>query len=105
MQAHILGFPRIGAARELKFALESYWSGKSDRAALEQTGRDLRARHWAQQQAAGLDFVTVGDFAFYDQVLNTSALLGAIPARFRDHVAQSKLRYQLERRLTEVELR
>lgn len=85
MQAHILGFPRIGAARELKFALESYWAGKTDRAALEQTGRDLRARHWAQQQAAGLDFVTVGDFAFYDQVLNTSALLGAIPARFRDH--------------------
>ncbi len=85
MQAHILGFPRIGAARELKFALESYWAGKSDRAALEQTGRDLRARHWAQQQAAGLDFVTVGDFAFYDQVLNTSALLGAIPARFREH--------------------
>ncbi len=85
MQAHILGFPRIGAARELKFALESYWAGKSDRAALEQTGRDLRARHWAHQQAAGLDFVTVGDFAFYDQVLNTSALLGAIPARFQDH--------------------
>ncbi|MFZ5561173.1 MAG: 5-methyltetrahydropteroyltriglutamate--homocysteine S-methyltransferase [Pseudomonadota bacterium] len=82
MKAHILGFPRIGADRELKKAVEAYWAGKSSRDELEQAGRELRARHWAAQAAAGLDVVTVGDFAFYDHVLNTSALLGVIPARF-----------------------
>jgi len=82
MKAHILGFPRIGGDRELKKAQEAYWAGKSSRDELEAVGRELRARHWALQAAAGLDFVTVGDFAFYDQVLNHSALVGAIPERF-----------------------
>ncbi len=89
MQAHVLGFPRIGAARELKVVLEAYWAGKIERTELEQTAAKLRARHWAQQRDAGLDFVTVGDFAYYDQVLNTSALVGAIPPRFRDHDART----------------
>lgn len=80
--AHILGFPRIGAQRELKFALESFWRGDTDQAALESSGRELRARHWALQAQAGMDFVTVGDFAWYDQVLNTLAMLGALPERF-----------------------
>src|SRR5207245_8443899 len=80
---HTLGFPRIGAQRELKFALESFWRGDTAEAALQQTGRDLRARHWAVQAAAGMDLVAVGDFAWYDQVLNTLALLGAIPSRFK----------------------
>ncbi|MGH8493874.1 MAG: 5-methyltetrahydropteroyltriglutamate--homocysteine S-methyltransferase [Moraxellaceae bacterium] len=82
MKAHILGFPRIGADRELKKAVEAYWGGKSDLATLEHKGAELRARHWGQQADAGLDYVTVGDFAFYDQVLATSALVGAVPARF-----------------------
>ena len=82
MKAHILGFPRVGADRELKRAVEAYWAGKSDLATLERAGASLRARHWAQQADAGLDYVTAGDFAFYDQVLATSALLGAVPARF-----------------------
>lgn len=80
--AHILGFPRIGAHRELKFAQESFWKGASDEAALRATGVMLRARHWQVQADAGLDFVTVGDFAWYDQILGTLALLGAIPSRF-----------------------
>lgn len=80
--AHILGFPRIGARRELKSALESFWGGTGNDAQLLETGRQLRMRHWALQAQARLDFVTVGDFAFYDQVLNTLALLGAIPERF-----------------------
>ncbi|MDB5802090.1 MAG: metE [Rhodocyclales bacterium] len=79
---HILGYPRIGAKRELKQALESFWSGQSDESALKATGRALRARHWQTQQAAGLDFVTVGDFAWYDQVLQTLALFNALPTRF-----------------------
>jgi 5-methyltetrahydropteroyltriglutamate--homocysteine methyltransferase len=80
--AHTLGFPRIGAQRELKFALESFWRGDITEAVLQNTGHELRARHWAAQKAAGLDFVTVGDFAWYDQVLNTLALLGATPGRY-----------------------
>jgi 5-methyltetrahydropteroyltriglutamate--homocysteine methyltransferase len=79
---HTLGFPRIGARRELKTALEAYWRGDADLAALEQTGRELRARHWAQQAGAGLDLVTVGDFAYYDQVANHIQLFGCEPGRF-----------------------
>jgi 5-methyltetrahydropteroyltriglutamate--homocysteine methyltransferase len=80
--SHILGYPRIGARREIKKATEAYWQGECSREVLEQTGRDLRLRHWQAQQAAGLDMVSVGDFAFYDQVLNVSVLLGAVPERF-----------------------
>ncbi|WP_251977295.1 5-methyltetrahydropteroyltriglutamate--homocysteine S-methyltransferase [Salinicola avicenniae] len=79
---HTLGYPRIGAQRELKRAVESYWKGESDAAALEREGARLRHAHWQAQRDAGLDMVTVGDFAFYDQVLNVSTLLGAIPPRF-----------------------
>ena len=78
---HNLGFPRIGAKRELKFALESYWKGESSRAALLATGAQLRQRHWQQQ--AGLDLVPVGDFSFYDQVLDMSFTLGNLPERVR----------------------
>ena len=84
---HILGFPRIGADRELKTAVESYWQGRSTRSELEAQARSLRARHWAHQREAGLDFVTVGDFAYYDHVLELSGLLGVIPARFGEHAA------------------
>ncbi|MCL4770507.1 MAG: 5-methyltetrahydropteroyltriglutamate--homocysteine S-methyltransferase [Burkholderiaceae bacterium] len=76
---HNLGFPRIGAKRELKFALESYWKGESSRDELQSLGAQLRQQHWQQQ--AGLDWVPVGDFSFYDQVLDMSFLLGNLPAR------------------------
>lgn len=79
---HNLGFPRIGADRELKRAQEAYWSGKIDQASLREVGRELRARHWALQAQAGLNTVPVGDFAWYDQILEWSTTLGAIPARF-----------------------
>ncbi|HHJ15683.1 MAG TPA: 5-methyltetrahydropteroyltriglutamate--homocysteine S-methyltransferase, partial [Gammaproteobacteria bacterium] len=79
---HNPGFPRIGAQRELKRALESYWGGESSREDLEQAGRTLRARHWAVQARAGLDLIPVGDFSWYDQVLDMSCLLGAVPPRF-----------------------
>ncbi len=78
---HNLGFPRIGGRRELKFALESYWKGESSRDALKVLGTQLRQRHWADQ--AGLDFVPVGDFSFYDQVLDMSFTLGNLPERVR----------------------
>ncbi|MBK1671707.1 5-methyltetrahydropteroyltriglutamate--homocysteine S-methyltransferase [Ectothiorhodospira shaposhnikovii] len=76
---HNLGFPRIGARRELKFALESYWKGESSLDALKAVGAQLRARHWEDQ--AGLDLVPVGDFAFYDQMLDMSFTLGNLPER------------------------
>jgi len=80
--AHILGFPRIGARRELKTAVEAHWKGQLDEAGLRAVGRELRGRHWALQQAAGLDCVAVGDFAFYDHLHNATALFSAAPARF-----------------------
>ncbi|MFP5414189.1 MAG: 5-methyltetrahydropteroyltriglutamate--homocysteine S-methyltransferase [Gammaproteobacteria bacterium] len=80
--AHNLGFPRIGRSRELKWALEAYWRGDLDQSELELRGRELRRRHWELQRAAGLDLVPVGDFSWYDQVLDLTALLGVIPARF-----------------------
>ncbi len=79
---HNLGFPRIGARRELKFALESYWKDQSSRDELKATAATLRQRHWAQQ--AELDLVPVGDFSFYDQVLDMSCTLGNLPERVRD---------------------
>ena len=78
---HNLGFPRIGANRELKFALESYWKGASTRDTLKDLGTQLRKRHWRNQ--AGLDLIPVGDFSFYDQVLDMSFMLGNLPERVR----------------------
>jgi 5-methyltetrahydropteroyltriglutamate--homocysteine methyltransferase len=76
---HNLGFPRIGAKRELKFALESYWKGESSLGELKALGAQLRQRHWAHQADLGL--AAVGDFAFYDQVLDMSFTLGNLPER------------------------
>ncbi len=80
---HNLGFPRIGADRELKKALESYWRGDINQSQLEDIGRELRRAHWQIQADAGLDLIPTGDFAWYDQVLTLSATLGNIPLRHR----------------------
>ncbi|PWE15866.1 5-methyltetrahydropteroyltriglutamate--homocysteine S-methyltransferase [Alcaligenes faecalis] len=79
---HNLGFPRMGEQRELKRSLEAYWAGQLSQQELLGTGKALRARHWDLQSKAGLDTVPVGDFAWYDQILEWSTLLGAVPARF-----------------------
>ena len=76
---HNLGFPRIGTKRELKFALEKFWQKKIPVEQLQNTAQELRKKHWQHQQA--LSFVPVGDFSFYDQVLDTSFLLGNVPDR------------------------
>ena len=81
--AHNLGFPRIGRDRELKKALEAYWQGELDEAGLRAVGRQLRAAHWQAQRDAGIELLPVGDFAWYDQVLGHSLLLGVVPERFR----------------------
>ena len=82
VRAHNLGFPRIGVERELKKSLEAYWRGDEDAQALDTTGSTLRQRHWQLQADKGLDLVPTGDFSYYDQVLDMSTLLGAIPERF-----------------------
>lgn len=81
--AHSLGFPRIGADRELKKALEAYWKGDLSEDELRQIGRQLRAAHWQLQADAGIDLLPVGDFAWFDQVLTHSLMFGVVPERFR----------------------
>src|SRR5438132_772703 len=80
--AHNLGFPPLGPNRELKRATEGYWSGKVPRADLLRTGATLRAAHWRLQRDAGLDLIPSNDFAYYDRVLDTCAMVGAVPARY-----------------------
>ena len=79
---HVLGFPRIGANRELKWALEKYWSGLLTENDLKGTAKGLRSRHWEEQRSSGLSFVTTNDFSFYDHVLDTACTFGLIPERF-----------------------
>lgn len=76
---HNLGFPRIGAQRQLKFALETYWKSQSSKEELETVASNLRQTHWKNQSK--LNFVPVGDFSFYDQVLDMSFVLGNVPIR------------------------
>ena len=83
MSSYIVGFPRIGEKRELKFALESYWAGKSDFSEVESVAKELRARHWKYQKDAGIDLISVNDFSLYDNMLDMAITLGAIPARFK----------------------
>ena len=79
---HLSGYPRIGAKRELKFAVEAFWKGNTSEAELQQVAANIRRSNWATQQAAGADLLPVGDFSFYDHVLDMQVALGCIPARF-----------------------
>jgi 5-methyltetrahydropteroyltriglutamate--homocysteine methyltransferase len=90
IRTHNLGFPRIGSHRQLKFALESYWRGSINENDLQQLGQTLRQANWQLQ--GDLDYLPVGDFSFYDHVLDTSALVGNLPSR-SDANASSLDRY------------
>ncbi|WP_430331070.1 5-methyltetrahydropteroyltriglutamate--homocysteine S-methyltransferase [Rhodococcus sp. ACT016] len=79
--ATVLGSPRIGPRRELKKAVESYWAGNVDAAALESVGKDLRRQTWTELVDAGIDSVPVNTFSYYDQMLDTAVMLGALPER------------------------
>ncbi|NEW49669.1 5-methyltetrahydropteroyltriglutamate--homocysteine S-methyltransferase [Nocardia cyriacigeorgica] len=79
--ATVLGLPRVGPRRELKRATESYWAGRIGADQLHDTARELRRSQYAELLAAGLDSVPVGTFSYYDQVLDTAVLLGALPPR------------------------
>lgn len=91
--SHILGFPRIGLNRELKKGQESYWKKEISYRDLTKIGYELRNKNWLKQKKLGLDFITVGDFAWYDHVLTMSMMLGNIPKRFE------KLNYKKEKKL------
>ena len=87
-----LGTPRIGPRRELKIALESFWSGKSDEKALLETATGLRAANWARQKSLGVTVIPSNDFSFYDQVLDTSVMVGAIRKSMAGKAARSRFR-------------
>lgn len=91
IRLHSLGLPRIGKNRELKRALESYWKGNISEDELERQGRNIRMENWQLQKQNGLDMVNVGDFSFYDHVLDTSFLLGHLPRRFENATVSSEL--------------
>ena len=77
-----LGFPPMGAARELKRATEGYWSSKVSLEQLLATGAELRRRHWQLQRDIGVDRIPANDFSFYDRMLDTCAMVGAVPPRY-----------------------
>lgn len=79
----VLGFPRIGAKRELKKVTEGYWNGKVSAEELQKTGKELRAHNWKLQKDAGVDIIASNDFSFYDQILDASQLFNVIPERYR----------------------
>lgn len=79
----LLGYPRIGAKRELKHALESYWSEEATAEQLLSTATQLRSRHWTSQREAGIDVLPCNDFSLYDTVLDTAVMVGAVPERFQ----------------------
>ena len=79
---HLSGYPRIGAKRELKFAVEAFWKGAKTEAELQSVAAEIRRLNWAAQKAAGADLLPVGDFSFYDHVLDLLCALGGIPKRF-----------------------
>ncbi|KAK6126571.1 LOW QUALITY PROTEIN: hypothetical protein DH2020_039682 [Rehmannia glutinosa] len=82
MASHIVGYPCMGPKRELKFALESFWDGKSSAEDLEKVAADLRASIWKQMSGAGIKYIPSNTFSYYDQMLDTTAMLGAVPPRY-----------------------
>ena len=84
MKTSVIGFPRVGTLRELKFASEKYFRHEITAQELTDIAADLRHRHWVTQVAAGIDFIPCNDFSFYDIVLDTAVLLGIVPKRYRE---------------------
>lgn len=84
MKTSVIGFPRVGTLRELKFASEKYFRHEITAQELTGIAADLRHRHWMTQVAAGIGFIPCNDFSFYDIVLDTAVLLGIVPKRYRE---------------------
>ena len=81
-KSFVTGFPRIGEQRELKFALENFWAGKSSFGEVQKVASELKKRHWGYQLEAKVDLISVNDFSYYDLMLDNIITFGAIPPRF-----------------------
>lgn len=84
MQTAVIGYPRIGTLRELKFASEQYFRKEIEAGELLQTAKDLRKTHWLTQKEAGISFISCNDFSFYDNMLDTAVLFGIVPKRYKE---------------------
>ncbi len=82
MQTSVIGYPRVGALRELKFATEKYFRGEINEQDLQQTAKDIRRTQWQRQKDAGIDLIPSNDFSFYDNVLDTAVLFHIVPQRY-----------------------
>ena len=91
-----LGYPRVGALRELKKASEAYWAGQFTRDELFAVARQIRISNWKTQVDAGIDLIPCNDFSFYDQVLDTSLMLGVIPERYTPVLTQNKANTEID---------
>ena len=96
LKTNNLGYPRIGALRELKKANEAYWAKKIDQQELLQAARTIREGNWKTQQEAGIDLIPSNDFSFYDQVLDLTLTVGAIPARYQGFALEGASSYNLD---------
>ena len=83
MQTSIIGYPRVGTLRELKFATEKFFKQEISETQLQETGREIRRRQWQLQKASGLDFIPSNDFSFYDLMLDTAVLFNCIPKEYK----------------------
>ncbi|PRM88774.1 5-methyltetrahydropteroyltriglutamate--homocysteine S-methyltransferase [Aliarcobacter cryaerophilus] len=93
---YVIGFPRIGEKRELKKVLEDFWAKKVDFGEVKYVAMNLRKRHWTYQKEAKIDFIASNDFSLYDNMLDSSILLGAIPQRFQ-HLKDEELYFAMAR--------
>lgn len=93
---YVIGFPRIGEKRELKKVLEDYWAKKVDFSEVKYVAENLRKRHWTYQKEAKIDFIASNDFSLYDNMLDSSILIGAIPKRFQ-HLKDEELYFAMAR--------
>ncbi len=84
MQNSVIGFPRVGKLRELKFATEKYFNNEISKEELEDIGKDLRKEHWTFQKEEGIDYISSNDFSFYDSILDTAVLLNVIPSKYKE---------------------
>lgn len=82
MRTSIIGYPRVGSLRELKFATEKYFRKEISEGELQHTAKEIRKQQWRKQKDSGLDFIPSGDFSFYDTVLDTAVLFNIIPKRY-----------------------
>lgn len=96
LKTNNLGYPRVGALRELKKANEAYWAGKISQEELLQAGLKIREGNWKTQQEAGIDLIPSNDFSFYDQVLDTSLLVGVVPSRYDGFARDTQSGYNLD---------